>query len=113
MNIHECIVSGKPFRNPDMIGAWMLVDNVLVHCDSIGAFRHMDWIRNRLVKGKTPNHDLYWMQVDCLTRTDWYTIDVDSLPPDPYSRNRAEQSKEKDAPPDENVSTRGYCKGRK
>jgi hypothetical protein len=89
MNIHEAILSGKPFSNPDMIGAWMLVDNVLVHCDSIGTFRDMEWIRRNLVSGMFPDHDLYWMRVTCLTRTDWYTIDVDRLPPDPYVLNRA------------------------
>jgi hypothetical protein len=89
MNIHECIVSGKPFANPDMIGAWMLVDNVLVHCDSINTFRDMAWVRRYLVCGQTSNHDLYWMQVSCLTRTDWYTIDVANLPPDPYVLNHA------------------------
>jgi hypothetical protein len=96
MNIHECIVSGKPFRNPDMVGAWMLVDNVLVHCDNITTFRDMEWVRNYLVphvlkyfvSGNDLNHDLYWMKVNCLTRTDWYTIDVASLPPDPYVLNR-------------------------
>ena len=89
MNIHEAIISGKPFAHPDMVGAWMLVDNVLVHCHTIGTFRDMEWIRNRLVSELLPNHDLYWMRVTCLTRNDWYTIDVDSLPPDPYLRNRA------------------------
>jgi hypothetical protein len=95
MNIHEAINSGKPFANPDMIGAWMLVDNVLVHCDNILTFRATEWVRSYLVSksGKLPNHDLYWMQVNCLTRTDWYTIDLDSLPPDPYVLNRARKSR--------------------
>ena len=96
MNIHECIVSGKPFANPDMIGAWMLVDNVLVHYDNITTLRDTAWMRSYLVSRsrKMPNHDLYWMQVSCLTRTDWYTIDVDSLPPDPYVLNRTRKLNE-------------------
>lgn len=76
MNIHEVIISGKPFSNPDMIGAWMVVDNQMVHRDHIDDFKDMKWIRENCLSSETSRRksELYWMDVSDLMRVDWYVI---------------------------------------
>lgn len=72
MNIHEAATSGKPFRHKDMIGAWAIVDGMMVHRDNVRDFEEMDWIKeNCLPIAHKPNDGLYWMCVSDLTRTDW------------------------------------------
>ncbi len=45
MNIHEAATSGKPFTNPDMIGAWMIVDGRM--CIAIASMTSRTWIGSR------------------------------------------------------------------
>lgn len=79
MNIHEVATSGKPFRNPSMIGAWMIVDGALVHRDIIADFKDLEWIRenSRLPNGEPDPilTELYWMHVEDLTRNDWEIVE--------------------------------------
>ncbi len=72
MNIHEAATSGKPFTNPDMIGAWMIVDGRMVHRDCVDDFKDMDWIKANCMER---DDELYWMHVSDLQRNDWLVID--------------------------------------
>lgn len=75
MNIHEASTSGRPFTNPDMFGAWMIVDGELVHRDNIRDFNDMEWIRSNCVGDRwTDKKSLYWMTVSDLMRSDWVVI---------------------------------------
>ncbi len=81
MNIHEAAKSGKPFRNPSMIGAWAVIDNqFLVHRDNISDFKDMDWIYENCIshvdKKSDRPVDLYWMNVEDLLRDDWEIVNV-------------------------------------
>lgn len=73
MNIHEAAKSGRPFRNPSMIGAWMVVDGHIIHRDNISDFSNINWIRQNCIHKDTDR--LYWMDVGDLLRTDWETIE--------------------------------------
>lgn len=80
MNIHEAAKSGKPFRNPDMIGAWIVIDgHFLVHRDHIDDFKDMDWIYENCISNVDKKSDrpveLYWMTVDDLLRDDWEIVE--------------------------------------
>ena len=68
MNIHEAATNGKPFRHPDMHGAWLIVDGEMVHRDCIADFENMEFIRLHCVP---VNAGLYWLDVSDLLRTDW------------------------------------------
>lgn len=77
MNIHEAAFSAKPFRHPDMIGAWMLVHGQLVHRDCIDDFKCMDWIKNVCLRPESDpmRYNLYWMTTQDLLRTDWSVVE--------------------------------------
>ena len=80
MNIHEAAKSGKPFRNPDMIGAWVIIDGrFLVHRDNILDFKDMDWVYENCIAGVDKKNDrpidLYWMTVEDLLRDDWEIVE--------------------------------------
>lgn len=74
MNIHEAAVSGKPFRNPDMIGAWMIVNGAMVHRDNPDDFNDMDFIIKKCIP--VNGSELYWLNVDDLTRNDWEVVEL-------------------------------------
>lgn len=79
MMFHEVVKSGKPFRHPQMIGAYMYVDDpdpcfrpFITHRNLIFDFRDMNWIKkNCHIDFWDGNFDLY----DVVTRNDWYTVD--------------------------------------
>lgn len=73
MNIHEAATGGRPFRNPGMIGAWMIVDGQMVHRDNIADFQHMDWIKANCLRSGCADI-LYWMTVSDLIRNDWELV---------------------------------------
>jgi hypothetical protein len=80
MNIHEVAKSGKPFRNPSMIGAWVVIDgHFLVHRDNVSDFKDMDWIYENCISNVDKKSDrpvdLYWMTVDDLLRDDWEIVE--------------------------------------
>jgi hypothetical protein len=68
MNIYEASSRGKPFANPDMIGAWLIVEGQLIHHDNVKDFEDMAWIKANAMHG-SPN--LYWMTTHDLLRVDW------------------------------------------
>lgn len=79
MNIHEAAKSGKPFRNPDMIGAWIVIDShFLVHRDNVSDFKDMDWVYENCISNVDKKSDmpvdLYWMTVEDLLRDDWEIV---------------------------------------
>lgn len=75
MNIQEAAKSGKPFTNPNIIGAWCCVfhgvDYYMVHRDNISDFDNMEWIKENCLR----QTGLYWMSAIDLIRTDWKFID--------------------------------------
>lgn len=75
MNIHEAAKSGKPFYNPDMIGAWLIVNSCLIHRDNISDFSDMEFIKNNCLSSKS-DKDLYWMDTQDLLRDDWQLAEV-------------------------------------
>lgn len=73
MNIHEAAISGKPFSNPDMIGAYMIVDGHLVHRDCIEDFMNLNWIRKHCITPRSIGLDM--MIGNDLIRKDWDITD--------------------------------------
>ena len=71
MNIHEAAISGKPFRHPDMIGAWLIVDGKMVHRDCIADFENMEFIRALCMPYR---NTIYWLTPNELLRTDWAVV---------------------------------------
>lgn len=78
MNIHEAAKSGKPFTHSDMIGAWLIVDGLMVHRDNMADFKDMAFIRDYCMPsgGLSASGELYWMHVSDLTRDDWELVDL-------------------------------------
>lgn len=73
MNIHEAAKSGKPFYNPSMIGAWLIVDGFMTHRDNIRDYEDMEFIRATVdCEG---SKELYWMDAEDLLRNDWEIVE--------------------------------------
>lgn len=70
MNIYEAASSGRPFFHPQMIGAYMIIDDVLIHRDNMSDFNDLDWIRANCLC-MTRRNDLFGMTPDDLLRNDW------------------------------------------
>lgn len=73
MNIHEAAISGKPFSNPDMIGAYMIIDGHSVHRDYIKDFMNLDWIRKYCINPRSMGLDM--LVGNDLIRKDWFIVD--------------------------------------
>lgn len=80
MNIHEAILSGKPFSHPNMVGAYMLLDNELWHRDHIPDYAELVKCspaqRREFGGGWKLGGIFEWIGVDDLVREDWITHNV-------------------------------------
>lgn len=77
MNIVEAIATGKPFYHSDMIGAFLIVDEYLVHRDNISDFDDMNWIRQNCIPNKLPRDSCGLLSTYDLIRVDWKTTKED------------------------------------
>lgn len=71
MNIYEAARIGKPFAHPDMIGAYMICGDYLVHRDNVSDFNNNAFISKHCLGIEV----LHLMTVSDLLRTDWYVYD--------------------------------------
>ena len=74
MIIQEAMCSGKPFYHCDMIGAYMMIGEDLVHHDNIENYDDMDFITESVHSSHTE-----WckrtLSVNCILRDDWNIVE--------------------------------------
>lgn len=89
MNIFEAATSGKAFTHPGMIGAFMMVDGLLVHRDNWRDFKNLDFIRTNVIgnehpafalntiEGRRKYNTFHTFDLYDVVRTDWRTVDLE------------------------------------
>ena len=74
MNIYDALHSKKAFANPDMIGAYKLVDDHIVHRDHIPDFDDVEFIINNAHPIQT-KCCIEWIGLKGMLRNDWYLVE--------------------------------------
>jgi hypothetical protein len=74
MNVKDALTCGQPVAHPDMIGAYLVVGDILVHRDNPKDFKNLEWIKNH----HTTHSPMSWFSLKDLIRDDWEIIFIQS-----------------------------------